>query len=126
MRGVFTAGVVDALLDYDIHFPYVIGTSAGASNACVYVARQRGRVKFIDVDLQAVHPYVGLSPVLHGKGVIDLDFVFNEIPRSYYPFDFETFRASGSRAVIVSTSAPASHNPAAAPYRPFPLSPAYG
>lgn len=105
MRGVFTAGVVDALLDYDVHFPYVIGTSAGASNACVYLARQRGRVKFIDIDLQSLRPYVGLSPAIHGKGVIDLDFIFNKVPADYYPFDFETFRTSGSRAVIVSTSA---------------------
>lgn len=105
MRGVFTAGVVDSLLDYGVHFPYVIGTSAGASNACVYVARQRGRVKFIDIDLQTVRPYVGFSSVFHGKGVIDLDFVFNEVPTKYYPFDFEAYRTSGSRVVIVSTSA---------------------
>lgn len=105
MRGVFTAGVVDALLDYDVHFPYVIGTSAGASNACVYVSRQRGRVKYIDIDLQTVRPYVGFSSVFHGKGVIDLDFIFNEVQDNYYPFDFETFRHSGVRTVIVSTSA---------------------
>lgn len=105
MRGVFTAGVVDALLDYDVRFPYVIGTSAGASNASVYIARQRGRVKFIDIDLQTVHPYVGFSSVFHGKGVIDLDFVFRQVPVSHYPFDFETFRHAGQRMVIVSTSA---------------------
>lgn len=105
MRGVFTAGVVDALNDYDVRFPYVIGTSAGASNACVYIARQRGRVKFINIDLQAVHPYIGFSSVFHGKGVIDLDFVFSQVPVDYYPFDFETFRTAGCRCVIVSTSA---------------------
>lgn len=105
MRGVFTAGVCDALLDYDISFPYVIGTSAGASNGCVYVARQRGRNRFINIDMQVVHPYVGLRPMLRGQGVIDLDFVFNEIPEKYYPFDFQTYSASPSRLVMVSTNA---------------------
>lgn len=105
MRGVFTAGVVDALLDYGVSFPYVIGTSSGASCGCVYLARQRGRIRFIDIDLQSQRPYVGLSPVIHGKGVIDLDFVFNDVQKSYYPFDFDTFRRSGSRFVMVSTSA---------------------
>ena len=30
MRGVFTCGVLDYLMDHDIRFPYVIGVSAGA------------------------------------------------------------------------------------------------
>lgn len=105
MRGVFTAGVTDALIDYGVKFPYVIGTSAGASSGCVYLAGQRGRLRYIDIDLQTVRPYVGLSSIIHGKGVIDLDFVFEEVQDKYYPFDFEAFRRSGSRFVAVSTSA---------------------
>lgn len=105
MRGVFTAGVLDAFLDYGVSFPYVIGTSAGATNGAIYLARQRGRARYIDVDLQTVRPYVGLSHFLRGKGVIDLDFLFDEIPEKYFPFDFETYRASPSRLVMVSTSA---------------------
>ena len=34
MRGVFTCGVLDYLMDHDIRFPYVIGVSAGACNGC--------------------------------------------------------------------------------------------
>ena len=30
MRGVFTCGVLDYLMDHDIRFPYAIGVSAGA------------------------------------------------------------------------------------------------
>ena len=105
MRGVFTAGVCDALLDYGVTFPYVIGTSAGASNGCVYLARQRGRNRYIDIDMHALRPYVGLRSVLRGQGVIDLDFIFNEVEQKYYPFDFETYAQCGSRFVIVSTNA---------------------
>ncbi len=105
MRGVFTAGVTDALIDYGVKFPYVIGTSAGASSGCVYLAGQRGRLRYIDIDLQTVRPYVGLSSIIHGKGVIDLDFVFDEVQEKYYPFDFGAFVRSGSRFVAVSTSA---------------------
>ncbi len=105
MRGVFTAGVCDALLDYGVTFPYVIGTSAGASNGCVYLARQRGRNRYIDIDMHTVRPYVGLRSVLRGQGVIDLDFIFNEVEQKYYPFDFETYAQCGSRFVIVSTNA---------------------
>ncbi|MBQ2322407.1 MAG: patatin family protein [Bacteroidales bacterium] len=105
MRGVFTSGLCDALLDYGVTFPYVIGTSAGASNGCCFVARQRGRNRFVNIDMHALRPYVGLRSVLRGQGVIDLDFIFNEVEQKFYPFDFETYSASPTRLVIVSTSA---------------------
>lgn len=39
MRGVFTCGVLDYLMDHDIRFPYTIGVSAGAlQRAFVYVS----------------------------------------------------------------------------------------
>jgi len=42
-RGIFSAGVMDALLEADIMFPYCIGVSAGISNAISYISRQPGR-----------------------------------------------------------------------------------
>ncbi|MCI5777530.1 MAG: patatin family protein [Bacteroidales bacterium] len=105
MRGVFTSGVIDALIDYDVYFPYVIGTSAGSSNGCVYLARQRGRNRFVNIDMHVVRPYLGLRSVLRGQGVIDLDFVFNDVDQEFYPFDYESYAASDKRLVIVSTSA---------------------
>lgn len=32
MRGVFTAGALDFLMDKKVYFPYTIGVSAGACN----------------------------------------------------------------------------------------------
>ena len=42
-RGLFSCGVLDALLDEQVEFPYVIGVSSGASYGISYVSRQRGR-----------------------------------------------------------------------------------
>ena len=36
MRGVFTCGVLDYLMDHDIRFPYVIGVSAGGGDGCLF------------------------------------------------------------------------------------------
>ncbi|MBR7115394.1 MAG: patatin-like phospholipase family protein, partial [Alistipes sp.] len=36
MRGVFTCGVLDNLMDRGIRFPYTIGVSAGACNGLSY------------------------------------------------------------------------------------------
>ena len=43
MRGIYTAGVLDVFLDYQITFDGVIGVSAGAIHGCSYVAGQKGR-----------------------------------------------------------------------------------
>ena len=41
-RGVFSAGFMDALIEQNIEFPYVIGVSAGISNAASYISKQFG------------------------------------------------------------------------------------
>lgn len=42
MRGVFTCGVLDYLMDNEIWFSYGVGVSAGACNGLSYMSRQRG------------------------------------------------------------------------------------
>ena len=49
MRGVFTCGVLDNLMDRGIAFPYAIGVSAGACNGLSYMSHQRGRAKFSNI-----------------------------------------------------------------------------
>ena len=49
MRGVFTCGVLDNLMDRGIRFPYTIGVSAGACNGLSYISNQKGRAKFSNI-----------------------------------------------------------------------------
>lgn len=105
MRGTFTAGVLDSFIDAKIEFPYVIGTSAGASCGAAYVSKQRGRSRFSNVDLHALRPYIGLKYLLSGKGIIDMDFLFFEYPERYYQFDFDTFKQSNQRCIMVASNA---------------------
>ena len=42
MRGIYTAGVLDAFLEQDIKVDGVIGVSAGAVHGCSYVSGQPG------------------------------------------------------------------------------------
>ena len=44
MRGLFTAGVTDILLENNINFDGACGVSAGAAFGCNYKSRQAGRV----------------------------------------------------------------------------------
>ena len=51
MRGVFTCGVLDWLLDHHVDFPYTVAVSAGACNGLSYMSRQRGRAKYSNIDM---------------------------------------------------------------------------
>lgn len=104
MRGVFSVGVLDYLLDQQIHFPYTIGVSAGASNGLSYASRQRGRSLYSNTELLRKYNYIGLSHLLRGKGYIDLDFVFHVYPDRYYPFDFQTYAQTRERFVMVASN----------------------
>lgn len=104
MRGIFTVGVLDYLMDHGIWFPYTIGVSAGASNGVSYASRQRGRSRFSNIDLLEKYNYIGLRHFLRGRGYIDLDFLFYTYPDKYYPFDYETYFRSPDRFVMVTAN----------------------
>ena len=44
MRGIYTTGVVDCLMDNKISFDAIVGVSAGALFGCNFKSLQRGRV----------------------------------------------------------------------------------
>ena len=103
MRGVFTAGVLDCFMDENIYFPYVIGVSAGASNCLSYASRQRGRAHFCNIEIQETHPYTGLRFMMTQGCVMDYNYMFGDLPKSVYPYDFNAYASSG-RFVLVATN----------------------
>lgn len=53
LRGMFTAGVLDVLLEKKIEFSYVNGVSAGSLNGMNYISGQEGRSR--DINLQFIN-----------------------------------------------------------------------
>ena len=43
MRGLFSAGVIDVLMEHGINFDGIVGVSAGAAFGCNMKSRQAGR-----------------------------------------------------------------------------------
>ncbi|WP_160688649.1 patatin family protein [Clostridium sp. C2-6-12] len=90
-RGLFTAGVLDALLDIKAELKYVIGVSAGATNAYSYISRQRGRNLEIMERFMDNKRYISYGNLIKHRSLMDLDFVFDEIPNKLCAFDYKTF-----------------------------------
>lgn len=104
MRGVFTCGVLDWLMDNDVHFPYVIGVSAGACNGASYISNQRGRARYSNIELLKEYRYVGLRHYLKKKNIMDFDLLFNDFPNRILPFDFKAYAKTGKCFEMVVTN----------------------
>jgi predicted patatin/cPLA2 family phospholipase len=90
-RPIFSAGVMDALLDEDIMFPYCIGVSAGITDGFSYASRQKERNLKILQRYRNDKRYLGAGNLLKDKSIFGVEFVFEEIPNNLLPFDWESF-----------------------------------
>ena len=103
MRGVFTCGVLDYLMDHKIRFPYAIGVSAGACNGLSYMSHQRGRGKFSNIDLLAKYKYIGIRPLVKKRGLIDQQLLFHRFPDRILPYNYKAYAENPSRFEMVTT-----------------------
>ena len=94
MRGMFTAGVLDVLLDEQITVDGAVTVSAGALFGINYPAKQRGRV--LRYNLKYLHDkrYMGWHSLFTTGNVVNKAFAFYELPFTLDPFDQATFTAS--------------------------------
>lgn len=103
-RGVFTAGVLDYLMEKGLYLPYVVGVSAGACNAVDYVARQPGRTKDCIIQKEKEYSYISLRHTLKTRNLFDMDMLFDRYPNEILPFDYETYFHSPLRCEMVVTN----------------------
>lgn len=94
MRGLYTVGVLDALMERQVQPDYIIGVSAGAGNGVSFVSGQKGRGYRVCVNYLRDKRYISLSNFIRTKSVFGMDFVFNDIPEKYDPFNYEAFLAN--------------------------------
>lgn len=104
-RTMFSCGVMDALLDNDIHFPYVIGVSAGISYGVSYVSKQKGRNLKIIRDHRHDKKYVGLRNFFTDRSLFGIKYVYETIPESIIPFDWNAYKSNPAKVVVVTTNA---------------------
>lgn len=103
MRGVFTCGVLDYLMDEKIQFSYAVGVSAGACNGLSYMSHQRGRGKFSNIDLLAKYKYIGIRPLLKKRGLIDQQLLFHRFPDRILPYNYKAYAENPNRFEMVTT-----------------------
>lgn len=104
VRGVYTSGVLDFLMEKGIRFPYVVGVSAGACNALNWVSEQKGRTRACMIPENKEYDYHNRKNLWKRKSLYDMDMIFDIYPNEVYPFAYDTYFHSETECEIVVTN----------------------
>ena len=94
MRGMFTAGVTDVMMENGITFDGIVGVSAGAAFGVNYKSGQIGRAIRYNERFCQDKRYCSIRNVFRDGNLYSKDFCYGEVPLVYDPFDFEAFEAN--------------------------------
>ncbi len=94
MRGMFTCGVIDVLMENDIWVDGAIGVSAGAGFGCNYVSKQPYRPYRYIMRYCKDYRFASMISLLLTGDLYNNEFIYHRIPDKLDPFDFDTFENS--------------------------------
>ena len=104
MRGVFTSGVLDAFMKYELYFPYVVAVSAGACNGLSYMSHQPRRARFSNIDMLRKYGYISLKSLLTQGSIFDPNILYERFPAEIVPFDYKTYADNPAVYEMVTTN----------------------
>ena len=104
MRGTYTSGVLDYLMEKGIYFDSIYGVSAGALNGVNYKTRQIGRSLRGFTMFQKDKRYAGPHHLIKTGDWFNVDFSYNTIPNELDPADYDAYVASPTNFYSVVTN----------------------
>lgn len=103
MRGLWTAGVTDVMMEHDVHPDALIGVSAGAAFGCNYKSRQIGRAIRYNTRFANDSRYSGVKSLLTSGDYFNAHFGYHVVPYKYDIFDTAIFEQNPMTFTIVCT-----------------------
>ena len=104
LRGTYSVGVMDALMEAGINLQATVGVSAGALNGISYVSGQIGRSARSPLTYRHDQRYFGLRAFFRNKSPFGFDFMFGELTYKLDPLDIARFMDPARRFVCVATN----------------------
>lgn len=105
MRGLFSAGVIDVLMEHDIGFDSIAGVSAGAAFGCNYKSKQPGRVIRYNMRYADDKRFCSVSSLIKTGDMFGAEFCYDTIPNKLDVFDKETYDNNPVKFYAVCTDA---------------------
>lgn len=103
MRGLFTAGILDVMLENGITFDGAIGVSAGAAFGCNFKSKQIGRTVRYNMKYCRDKRYCSMFSLIFTGNLFGKDFCYHKIPEKLDIFDNETFNKNPMPFYVVCT-----------------------
>lgn len=103
MRGIYTAGVLDELMDWGLAPDGILGVSAGAIHGASFVSGQQGRNIRYTKKYCRNWRFMSLRSMLLTGDLVGRVFSYEELPYRLDPFDFDVFFRSPVRFYALAT-----------------------
>ena len=103
MRGLWTAGIIDVMMENGVAPDALIGVSAGAAFGCNYKSRQPGRAIRYNVRFAKDPRYSGVRSLLTTGDYFNAEFGYHIIPKEYDVFDDDAFDSNPMEFHVVCT-----------------------
>ncbi|MCR5267656.1 MAG: patatin family protein [Lachnospiraceae bacterium] len=102
-RGLYTLGVLDALMEENINFRKTVGISAGALSGIGYVSGQIGWSARIDLTYRHDPQYCGYKAFSTDHGITGFSYLFHEILKEH-PLDKQRLKTTSRRLAVGATN----------------------
>lgn len=103
MRGMFSAGVMDVMMENGIRFDGIIGVSAGAAFGVNYKSGQIGRAIRYNAKYCRDKRYCGVGSLLKTGNLFNTEFCYGEVPLKLDAFDFDTYEKDPTAFYVTCT-----------------------
>lgn len=103
MRGLFSAGIMDVMMENNITPDGVIGVSAGAAFGCNYKSRQPGRAIRYNKRFARDKRYCSMQSFLRTGDLFGAEYAYHIVPNQYDIFDNDTFEQNPMEFWVVCT-----------------------
>lgn len=104
LRGIYTSGVLDVLLEENIEVDTIIGVSMGALMGINYCSKQKGRGIRYNKKYCKRKDFISIRSLLKTGDIANKKLCYDEIPNQLDPFDYETFQKSKTKLICTVTN----------------------
>lgn len=104
MRGMYTAGVLDAFMENGISFDGVIGVSAGAVHASSLLSMQNGRGLRYTKKYCCDWRFMSKKSLIKTGDIVGAEFCYNTLPNELDPYDYDAFDNRTSEFYVTCTN----------------------
>ena len=103
MRGIFSAGIIDVLMENGFAFPALVGVSAGAAFGCNYKSNQPGRALRYNLRYCREPKYCSFRSLVKTGDIFGAEFCYHAIPEKLDPFAVNAFANNPMAFYVVCT-----------------------